>query len=658
MIAALLAGCIADRSSLVVQVPEEHLELFESYVRHAGHPGLTVEARSRGGARIVLVQDEPGTEAYRIEEGGRQVIVHGSDVLGLEYGLADVLEQLGFRFLHPTHPVVPTALGPLSDVKGGGHVEPRMARRGLHLHTLHPIEAEMDLWEGIEGGDERAHQIVDWIVMNRGNYVQWPMLDDILRFPGLAPDWQEHTAEIVSYAHARGVDVGLGVQLFGSGNLQYAFDLVDDDELDPVEVRRRLELLAPVEPDVISLSFGEFSGEDPQHFIDTGNEAVRLMHEVIDGSEVVTTVHVGNYDDLRIEWNGKEILYYFLGAELDDVTPWIHTVMFYDLYEDAGGAYLHDEFDEHRDYIEERLAAGQPVGYHPESAYWVAFDDSVPNYFPLYQRTRFTDLQRLMDQGLQDHVMFSSGWEWGYWQTDQQVLRWNHTLPDDWTTSVAWTWAPWGDDGAELAAIQVALADLQHEKLIGDRLTAWLAGRDAIIDLGDNTLGILSQPDRPQVNEILRMDASQLAELDAVVAGLTDLADRTQELADRAADLGGTDPWFEEARDGIAIDVLRARFAATVLKGTVALARGQDPSDDLVNATAQIGFAQEVVDRRHQALHWTGGDRIVAPSDDNATIYRYGYLGKVTELCYWQRERILLQNAATPDATEQVPPCT
>ncbi|MCA9493826.1 MAG: hypothetical protein KC621_28040, partial [Myxococcales bacterium] len=629
VIAVLLAGCIADRSTLVVQVPEEHLEVFESYVRHAGHPGLTVETGGGGGDRIVLVQDESGTDAYRIEEGGRQVTVHGSDVLGLEYGLADVFEQLGFRFFHPTHPVVPVALGPLSDVVGSGHVEPRMTkRRGLHLHTLHPIEAEMDLWEGIEGGDERARQIVDWIVMNRGNYVQWPMLDDILRFPGLAPAWQEHTAEIVSYAHAHGVEVGLGVQLFGSGNLQYAFDLVDDDELDPIEVRRRMDLLAPVHPDVISLSFGEFSGEDPQHFVDTGNEAVRIMHEAIEGSEVVTTIHVGNYEDLRIEWKGKEILYYFLGAELDDVTPWIHTVMFYDLYEDAGGAYLHDEFDEHRDFIEDALAQGRPVGYHPESAYWVAFDDSVPNYLPLYQRTRFLDLQRLEAQGLQDHVMFSSGWEWGYWQTDLQVLRWNHTLPDDWARSVAWLWKPWGDDGAELAAIQVELADLQHEKLIGDRLTAWLAGRDAIIDLGDNTLGILSQPDRPQVNEVLRMDETQLAELDGVVAGLTDLADRTEALADRAADLGGTDPWFEEARDGLAIDVLRARFAAAVLKGTVALARGQDPSDDLANANAQIASAQVVVDRRHQALHWTGGDRIVAPSDENATIYRYGYLGK------------------------------
>lgn len=659
VIALVLAACTPERSTLVVQVPGDRREVFESFVRYTDHPGLSVAVEDGPGARVVLVEDEPGTAAYRVEEGNRVVTVHGSDVLGLQYGLADVLEQLGFRFLHPTHTVVPIALGPLSQVEPVDHVEPRVARRGLHLHTLHPIEAEKDLWEGLDGSEERAERIVDWVVKNRGNYLQWPMLDDLIRLPGLVPGWQERTRAVVDYAHAHGAEVGLGVQLFGSGNLQYAFDLVDRDELDPVEVADRLALLTPVGPDVISLSFGEFSGEDPQHFVDTGDEAVRLLHEAVPGSEVVTTIHLGNYEDLQVEWNGETINYYYLGAEIEGVTPWIHTTMFYDLYEDAGGAYEYDAFDDHRAFIEDHLAKGEPVGYHPESAYWVAFDDSVPNYLPIYQLTRFTDLRRLVDQGLQDHVLFSTGWEWGYWQTDQQVLRWTHTLPDDWTRSVAWTWAPWGDDGAELAAVQVELAELQHDQLLVKRLTPWLAGRDAIIDLGDNSLDIRSQPDRPQVNEILAMDEAGLAELDGVVAGLGELADRTQELADRAADLGGTDPWFEEARDGLEIDVERARFAEAILSGSLALARGEDPTGYLGAASSQIELAAAVVERRHGALHWTGPvERIVATSDTNSTVYHYGYLGKVTELCYWQRERILLQNAVTPDQIEPVPPCT
>ncbi len=655
MIPLALVACTPSRDALLVDVPAEHLPVFESFAAYADHPGLSVSAGAPG-ARVELVEDEPGTEAYRIESDGRTVTVHGSDVLGLQYGLADVLEQMGFRFLHPTHTVVPVTFE-TSAVAPTGHVEPETARRGLHLHTLHPIEAELDLVEGLEGGEERSRRIVDWIVKNRGNHLQWPLLDDIVEFPGLAPPWQERIGALVEEAHARGVDIGLGVQLFGSGNLQQAFDLIDGSEVDPAEIDARIATLAPVRPDVISLSFGEFSGEDPQVFVDTGNDVVRRIHEAMPDAEVVTTLHVGNYDDLRIEWEGEEILYYFLGAELDDVTPWVHSVMYYDLYEDAGGAYLHDEFDEHRAFLEGKLAAGEPVGYHPESAYWVAFDNSVPTFLPIYLRTRFTDLDRLRPLSLQDHVTFSSGWEWGYWQTDQQILRWNHTLPDDWESSVRWTWAPWGPAGEELAEIEIELADLQHASLLEGRLAAYLASRDGIIDIGDDLLGILSQPDRPRPHEIVAMTPAELDEVQVAVDGLFALADGTDALVARAEGLGDVDPWFAEVKDGLAIDALRARFAAHVHAGAVALGRGGDGSDDLAAAEGLLAEARAVVERRHAALHWTGGDRILATTDENATIYRYGYLGKADELCYWERERIQLANLVR-GTDESVPPCT
>jgi hypothetical protein len=69
--------------------------------------------------------------------------------------------------------------------------------------------------------------------------------------------------------------------------------------------------------------------------------------------------------------------------------------------EDAGGAYAHDTFDEHRAFLEENLAAGETVGYFPETAFWVAFDNSGPTYLPLYVRSRWTDLAAFRD--LEDH---------------------------------------------------------------------------------------------------------------------------------------------------------------------------------------------------------------------------------------------------------------
>src|SRR6185503_18193487 len=101
------------------------------------------------------------------------------------------------------------------------------------------------------------------------------------------------------------------------------------------------------------------------------------------------------------------------------IVPQVHTVMYYDLFEDAGGAYHHQDFAEHRAFLFDRLRTGLPVTYKPETAYWVAFDNSVPMYLPLYVRSRWLDLDRIHAQAaaaghadLAEHVLFSSGWEW------------------------------------------------------------------------------------------------------------------------------------------------------------------------------------------------------------------------------------------------------
>ena len=120
-------------------------------------------------------------------------------------------------------------------------------RRGLHLHTLHPIETLYDFWipgpENLDG----AKRAIDFLIKNRGNYVQWCALDDIVKTPSLHPAWQAHTKSITDYEHANGVSVGITLQLFGQSNLQQAYDLIDDTTGDPVpEMVLRLHLLLDV----------------------------------------------------------------------------------------------------------------------------------------------------------------------------------------------------------------------------------------------------------------------------------------------------------------------------------------------------------------------------------------------------------------------------
>src|SRR5262249_43355162 len=148
------------------------------------------------------------------------------------------------------------------------------------LHTLHPIEGYFAMWEPGPGATNDAHRIINWVIANRGNYLQWVGLNDILD-PGRRAKWQAFTREIIDYAHARGVRVGLGVELFGQSNLQLAFDLSDDRTgMVPIadEVAKRLPLVTQDLPfDVYGLSFGEFIDADPQKLVDGIDEVARQL---------------------------------------------------------------------------------------------------------------------------------------------------------------------------------------------------------------------------------------------------------------------------------------------------------------------------------------------------------------------------------------------
>jgi hypothetical protein len=659
MILALLA-CTPSLDTVTVHVPAEHEAVFREFAEFTGYDGLLIEpGTGKGPGQDVLLELDPGLQhgEYTFAEDGR-LTLRGGSVLALQHGLAALLEEQGFRFVHPEHTVAPESLGDLRDSTLIGQTFlPETPRNGLKPHTIHPIEAYYDLWEPSEGGLHRSRQFLDWVVKNRGSHVQWPALDNIWEeAPSTAP-WQEHTRAIFESAHARGLEVGLGVQLFGSGNLQRAFDLVDIGEIVEEEVDARLEVLAATGPDEIVLSFGEFSGEEPETFVQTGNQALARMRAVMPGIDLATVIHVGNYEDLRVEYQGEQMLYYFL-AKYMDARPQVHTVMYYNLFDDAGGAYLHDEFDEHRAFLLEGLQQGQELSYYPESAYWVAFDNSVLLYLPVYIRSRFVDLQRIRAEGgtLPDHLLFSSGWEWGYWQTDMLTLQMVHQTPSDWGEAVRWLWRPWGEDGEAMAEAVVALGELQHQALIVDRLAPYLAGRDALIDLGDS-IGILSQPDRPQFSEIAELPPEDLAALDGVVTGLAALSEGTASLLTDISERGSGDPWFDEVKDGMEIDVLRASYVAEAYSAVLAHTRGQDSSVELAQMQTLLQQAQEVVARRRSALLWGGGDRILAELDENETIYRFGYLAKADTLCYWQREQAQVSNLIHA-ASEPIPPCT
>lgn len=649
-------------AELVALLPTE----LDAGLRMVADPVAGMASSTEGETRIAVVIDGSEPEGFVLETAEGGFVVRGGAPLGVQYGIAALLEAMDVRFFHPSHAFVPETLRtPDASVFGVMHT-PEIAERGLQLHTLHPIESYFDFWRGEEHDFEGARRTLQWMIFQRGNYVTWPALDEIARSAPRRAAWQAHTRRIVELAHTRGMRVGLGMQLFGNASLQRSFVLVPGGADPVVSIPERLGHLGGIPFDAVNLAFGEFSGAEPDAFIDAVELAYDHIAEVLPSAEMTASIHVGNFEDTRVTYMGEEMLYYFLVRFVDrPIIPWIHTVMYFDLFEDAGGAYNHDDYDAHRAYLFDELSAGNAVGYHPETAYWVAFDISIPTYLPIYVRTRHFDLNEIRAAGtamgagpLESHVVFSSGWEWGYWQNDVAVLRMSYELPetDDVLFEEMFAPLPGGD---ELATIAGDLADVQHEHLLVGRLAAYLASTDATFTLG-RAMDFWSQPTRPELDEIVLYDAAAQADFETrVVAPLAVLRDETATILarfDASSVIDPSEPFTAEIRDGIEIDVARTDFAHAVFGAALARAAGMPTDTLLAEAHAAHDRARAVVERRRGAMHDPdAATEILSDDITTAGLYQYGYLREADTLCYFDRELAELENALGGDV--RVPGC-
>jgi hypothetical protein len=301
------------------------------------------------------------------------------------------------------------------------------------------------------------------------------------------------------------------------------------------------------------------------------------------------------------------------------------------------------------------MCAGLPAAYHPEDAYWVAFDNSVPTYLPVYVYSRWRDLDGLAKEGcghLDNQLLFTTGWEWGYWLNDVTAMRASYELkpyPDLIADAFG------ADLGPAAAAVVTKLADEQKHALIDQHLAGYLSSRDVIIDAGDKLdPPIVSQPRRVLFEEVIApgfdtdaFSANVLAPLQAhadAVAGFEHALDALDLTSSR---------WSRELRDGIAIDRVRTEFIHALYSATVANARGQSGEADFDRAQALLDEAQPIVSGRHADLHDTHRRRLVDRTP-NLTQYQYGYLFNADTLCYWHRE--LVQVDAILHGTTTAPP--
>src|SRR5690606_2714886 len=117
----------------------------------------------------------------------------------------------------------------------------------------------------------------------------------------------------------------------------------EEDRVPPEEIPLD-ERLAPFEGlsvDVVTLFVGgPLRTMDPELLHADTTRAVEAIAAALPDAEIAVVVQPSA---VRTTWHDEDILLPMVVADVEGTTPWIRSPMVYDLFEDASGAYGHDE---------------------------------------------------------------------------------------------------------------------------------------------------------------------------------------------------------------------------------------------------------------------------------------------------------------------------
>lgn len=626
-----------------------------------GFPGARI-ARNDPTARVRLVLElarspRQPEESYRWQSapagGGvvlRAAVSSPRGAAAALYGLLQ--ERLGFRFYHPRRTIVPAYRRWPLPARFSWQAVPRFASRGFHLHTLHPIELTGPLNDPDSPGALAAvEEYLDWLARNGQNTLQFYLLRGVDR-----ARWPAHARAIVAYAHRRGVRVGVEVSFCMLQ--QQAFQLFKP--LCPVPYRRQVDRnlawlfqvpwdFVTVEPalgEYLPDLGGVFSGLK-RYLIGeiTGRYRTRLLlaTHVIRAKSERASEAAGSAPPLPEERSCGVL---------------IHTVMCYSATEANAPVYgnVNQRFMMARARQESRR---RETWYWPESAYWVAFDNSVPLLLLPYLEARWSDLASMERAGVTGHLTFSSGWEWGYWLTDWSIARWSWRYRFDGCPVPGGPLSVLDDlvpERRQRARWREALR-LQDRYLKGAELLRYLPALAPFSELPP-PFDEPFQPEPPfrfgwllhdatdrQAAAILRGPVGRLEEYATAMGALVDRLEEFDRETPRSPGRSAEEQTLRrELLRGLQVTALRARHRALTLRALVAQRAAPhwwQPTAAVAalylgRAAAVREEAQRLV--REQEAVYRYPVELIARRRPDLTAYDFGYLYPVSELFFWQRE--------------------
>lgn len=378
---------------------------------------------------------------------------------GVGYGIYAVLQDMGFKFLHPLRADKEALNLDVARLKQITRTEePHWEKRGIHLHTMHPLELGnlMNGW-GVSGPEDRTgwqqmlpywSSYLEWMTAHKQNEVEWSLLwtPEAGDF-NQSPERQNRLKHLNTMAKSWGIDSGIvvGVRFTQQNNFTLLRAKRPNSNLPATKEQNRQEIIANMDwvlqTGVTSvggeLGGGEFSSGDPTDTLDELNYLADHLAAQNPPVSYRVKIHVSQGQTTKLfkdPMTNRNLNFNYLPLYANEkvgVMP--HTVQMYSLL-DPAPTYDNQDFSDILRFI--KMAASgavrgvkREVLFYPETAYWVSYDVDVPLFLPAYPYRRVEDLRMIAideisgdmkrsNSRMSGQMFFSSGWEFGYWFND------------------------------------------------------------------------------------------------------------------------------------------------------------------------------------------------------------------------------------------------
>jgi hypothetical protein len=338
----------------------------------------------------------------------------------------------------------------------------------------------------------------------------------------------------------------------------------------------------------------------------------------------------------------------------------VHSVMCYSVSEPVAPVYG----NRNQCFMLQTAQKEQPrreTWYWPESSYWVGFDTPIPLLILPYLDARRQDIETMARLGVDGHLTFTSGWEWGYWLIDWSIARWSWEYRDAQTIRQSTSLTPLMEllHDSRLRPMWKEAIRLQNHYLKEQGLMRFMAAATPFSELPHP----FDKPFQPapefHYSRLLRSATPQEVnqQLDVPIGELEEYARTMGILAHKmdmilAGDFKAAQPdallrrkLVRELTLALAVSALRARHRALTLRALSA--RVSERTDNSGHGkSASVSYLASARLVRYKALDLVKqqetGYRYQLPlltgQRDSMTAYPFGYLYPAGRLFFWERE--------------------